>query len=262
MFKQSYTVEELADLIAQKVLINLPQQLISHLSSDSRKIATPEHTLFFTLKGRRDAHLFISQLYQQGVRCFVITDENFQANLYPEANFLWVKDSLKALQLLATQHRQNFHYPVIGITGSNGKTIVKEWLFQLLVPDYKIVRSPKSYNSQIGVPLSVWQMNENYNLALFEVGISTKLEMDQLEKIVKPDIGILTNIGSAHDEGFKNREEKLKEKLKLFKEARTLIINANFVRSNFPQKDVFTWSLNGSDADLKIIAIQKDDDQT
>nr|MBC7611415.1 bifunctional UDP-N-acetylmuramoyl-tripeptide:D-alanyl-D-alanine ligase/alanine racemase [Pseudopedobacter sp.] len=261
MFKQSYTVEELADLIAQKVLINLPQQLISHLSSDSRKIATPEHTLFFTLKGRRDAHLFISQLYQQGVRSFVITDENFQTNLYPEANFLWVKDSLKALQLLATQHRQNFHYPVIGITGSNGKTIVKEWLFQLLVPDYKIVRSPKSYNSQIGVPLSVWQMNKNYNLALFEVGISTKSEMDQLEKIVKPDIGILTNIGSAHDEGFKNREEKLKEKLKLFKEAGTLIINANLVRSNIPQKDVFTWSLNGSDADLKIIAIQKDDDQ-
>jgi alanine racemase len=262
MFKQSYTAEELADIIAKKALINFPQQIISHLSSDSRKISTPENTLFFTLKGRRDAHLFISQLYQQGVRCFVITDENFHVNLYPEANFLWVKDSLKALQLLTAHHRQHFDYPVIGITGSNGKTIVKEWLFQLLVPDYKIVRSPKSYNSQIGVPLSVWQMNENYDLALFEAGISTRAEMEQLEKIIKPDIGILTNIGSAHDEGFENREEKLKEKLKLFKDAKTLIINAHLVKPDFPQMDIFTWSLNGSAADLKIIRIQKEDDQT
>ncbi len=262
MFKQSYTINEVASIIADKVLINFPEQLISHLLSDSRKISTPESSLFFTLKGRRDAHLFIPQLYKQGVRCFVITDQNFQVSLYPEANFIWVKDSLNALQQLAANHRQNFDYPVIGITGSNGKTIVKEWLFQLLVPDYKIVRSPKSYNSQIGVPLSVWQMNDNYDFAIIEAGISTVSEMEQLEKIIKPNIGILTNIGSAHDEGFKNREEKLAEKLKLFKDSHTLIINSSLVKPNFYKKDIFTWSLYGEEADLKIITIQKEDDQT
>lgn len=254
MLKQSYAVEELSSMIADKALIKQAHQRISQLVTDSRKVSDPASSIFFTLKGRRDAHQFIPALYEQGLRCFVITDINFQVNLYPEANFLWVKDSLNALQLLAKKHRENFNIPVIAITGSNGKTIVKEWLFQLLVADYKIVRSPKSYNSQVGVPLSVWQMNELYDLAIFEAGISTTHEMERLEAIIQPTIGILTNIGAAHDEGFANRAEKLAEKLQLFKHCKTLIIPAKYLDDRLKEKDVFTWSITEK-ADLQVIEV-------
>ena len=142
--------------------------------------------------------------------------------LKSKANFLLVGDTLKALQDFASYYRSQFHFPVIGITGSNGKTIVKEWLNFLLAPDYNVIRSPKSYNSQVGVPLSVIGINEHHNFGIFEAGISTLDEMSRLQQIIKPTIGILTNIGSAHDEGFVDISQKIKEKLRLFSRSRCL----------------------------------------
>ncbi|MBI3139869.1 MAG: alanine racemase [Sphingobacteriales bacterium] len=192
---------------------------VTQLLLDSRKIVAPASSLFFALPGfRRDGHDFIPALYRNGVRNFVIS-RDIDTGLYPEANLLRVKDSLAALQELAAYHRGRFSIPVIGITGSNGKTIVKEWLYQLLHPEYHIVRSPKSYNSQIGVPLSIWQMNSHHTLALFEAGISRPGEMEKLEKMIRPSIGVFTNIGEAHSEGFASREQKEKEKRILFSRA-------------------------------------------
>ncbi|TXT28586.1 MAG: alanine racemase, partial [Chitinophagaceae bacterium] len=192
-------------------------QVIEYLVTDSRKLIFPEHSLFVAIKGpRRSGTNFIADLYHRGVRCFLI-DEEIDQSLYPSAIFLQVPNSIKALQQIAAYHRHQFLIPVIGITGSNGKTIVKEWLYQLLSPDFNIVRSPRSYNSQIGVPLSVWQMNPQHTLAIFEAGISTKGEMDALANMIQPTIGVLTNIGEAHNEGFDSKEEKLAEKMRLFK---------------------------------------------
>lgn len=192
---------------------------IEHLLLDSRKVYSPATSLFFALKGqRRDGHGFIPELYKKGVRHFVIS-ESIDPIAYPEADFIVVADTLTALQQLAAWHRRQFNIPVIGITGSNGKTIVKEWLYQLLHDEYNIVRSPRSYNSQIGVPLSIWQMNEQHTLGIFEAGISQPGEMEKLEKIIQPTIGVLTNIGEAHSEGFDSSEQKEKEKKILFKNA-------------------------------------------
>jgi len=196
---------------------------IEHLLMDSRRLIFPETSLFFALPGpRRDGHSFIDELYERGVRNFVVYKEISLAR-YPDANLILVSDTLDALQQLTAFHRRQFDIPVIGITGSNGKTIVKEWLNQLLEDQYNIVRSPKSYNSQIGVPLSVWQINEKHQLGIFEAGISLPNEMDKLEEIILPTIGVFTNIGEAHSEGFKNRETKIFEKLKLFKRSPVLI---------------------------------------
>lgn len=192
---------------------------IEYLVLDSRKIYSPAASLFFALKGpRRNGQQFIAEAYKKGVRNFVVSEQP-DATTFPGANFLLVNDTLDALQRLTAYHRQQFSIPVIGITGSNGKTIVKEWLYQLLHTDYNIVRSPKSYNSQIGVPLSVWQMNEQHTLAIFEAGISQPGEMGKLERIIKPTIGVLTNIGEAHSEGFASLEQKETEKRILFKNA-------------------------------------------
>ncbi len=168
----------------------------------------------------------MDDLYKRGVRNFVV-DEKIAVSDYPEANIVFVPDALLALQQLAAHHRQQFHIPVIGITGSNGKTIVKEWLNQLLDDQYNIVRSPRSYNSQVGVPLSIWQMNETHELGIFEAGISQSHEMEYLEAIIQPTIGVLTNIGEAHGEGFKNMEEKIDEKLKLFGQASVVIYHSD-----------------------------------
>ena len=171
---------------------------IQHLLLDSRKLLFPASSLFFAIPGnRRNGLSFIPELYQKGVRSFVIA-ENAPIDLhdFAEANFLVVKDVLQALQQLAAYHRKKFNFPVIGITGSNGKTIVKEWLYQLLQQQFQIVRSPKSYNSQIGVPLSIWQIAPQHNLGIFEAGISQPDEMDRLEKMIAPNIGIFTNIGT------------------------------------------------------------------
>ncbi|MEP7376927.1 MAG: bifunctional UDP-N-acetylmuramoyl-tripeptide:D-alanyl-D-alanine ligase/alanine racemase [Chitinophagaceae bacterium] len=197
--------------------------VIEYLLLDSRKVYSPAASLFFALKGlRRDGHQFIPELYKKGVRSFVVSEEQDKA-AYPDASFIAVSDTLTALQQLAIYHRSQFAIPVIGITGSNGKTIIKEWLYQLLHEDYNIVRSPKSYNSQIGVPLSIWQMDEQHTLGIFEAGISQPGEMEILEKIIQPTMGVLTNIGEAHDEGFTDKPQKLFEKLKLFAHCQVLI---------------------------------------
>ena len=218
----SYYISHIARIINAEVSV-ADDTVIEHLLLDSRKAYSPASSLFFAIEGvRRDGHQFIPELYKRGIRNFIIS-RKIETGEYPEANFLLVNDTVIALQQLAAHHRQQFSIPVIGITGSNGKTIVKEWLYQLLHEDYNIVRSPKSYNSQIGVPLSVWQMNAQHTLAIFEAGISEQGEMLRLEKIIQPTIGILCNIGEAHSEGFNDKEHKFREKLTLFRNCKALI---------------------------------------
>lgn len=237
---------------------------VEHLLLDSRKIHFPSASLFFALKGpRRNGHMFIDELYRKGVRNFVISDRVDPAP-YSEANFLRVEDTLHALQQLTAYHRKQFNIPVIGITGSNGKTIVKEWLFQLLHQDYTIVRSPRSFNSQIGVPLSVWQMNQQHTLGIFEAGISLPGEMQQLEKIISPSIGILTNIGQAHGEGFMNTAHKFAEKLKLFSHCKVLIgRDTDFMAQKMlaDQLDLLTWGYS-SQNNFIITSVNKTDSET
>ena len=199
---------------------------VSYLSTDSRKIINNESSVFFAIKGKiHDGHQYIDDLYSNKIRQFIIEKRDFNVDKYPEANFYLCENSIWALQELAAYYRQLFNLKILAITGSNGKTIVKEWLSQILSWKFNVVKSPKSYNSQIGVPLSIWQINESHNFGVFEAGISTRDEMNRLERIIKPDTGILTNLGSAHDEGFNSRSEKLKEKVQLFKECKTLIYN-------------------------------------
>lgn len=194
---------------------------------DSRKILYPEHQVFLALdSGHRNGHQFIPQAWSLGVRAFLVS-EPIAAGHYPGAVFLQVACVLTAFQQLAAVHRQKFSFPIIGITGSNGKTIVKEWLFQLLNASFRIVRSPKSFNSQLGVPLSLWNINPTHNLGLFEAGISKPGEMETLQRMIRPEIGILTNIGAAHGEGFEDVMQKTLEKLQLFRETDTLIYCAD-----------------------------------
>jgi len=196
---------------------------ISSLSIDSRTIFDPESCLFFALKrDRNDGHRYITDLIHLGVRAFVVSDYSNELQKYKECCFIRVPDTLEALQNLAAWHRSQFDIPVVGITGSNGKTIVKEWLFEVL-RNRAVIRSPKSYNSQVGVPLSVWNLSSDYELAIFEAGISKPGEMVHLNQIIRPTVGILTNIGDAHQENFASKQKKLKQKLKLFKGSNTLI---------------------------------------
>ena len=190
---------------------------IELLAFDSRNVLIPQKTMFFAITtAKNDGHHYIPELWKQGVRNFIITQPIASFSQFSDANFLQVTDAVTALQQIAAYHRQQFNYPVVGITGSNGKTIVKEWLSQMLAPEFHVVKNPNSYNSQIGVPLSVWQMAQRHNLAIFEAGISQPGEMERLASIIRPTIGILTNIGAAHNEFFQNNEEKLIEKVKLF----------------------------------------------
>ncbi len=222
-----YSIEHIAYLIQADANIAYVDASVSHLLIDSRKIVFPGTSLFFALRtSHRNGHDFIKEVYERGVRNFLV-EKQFDVSGYERANFLKVEDTLKALQQLAAHHRSQFKYPVIGITGSNGKTIVKEWLYQLLCTDKKIIRSPRSYNSQVGVPLSVWQMTEEYELGIFEAGISQQGEMAALAKIIQPNIGIITNIGEAHNDGFKNPDNKAKEKLSLFDNCELLFYNAD-----------------------------------
>lgn len=217
-----YTINEIS-VAVQGRIHGSGAYVIDHIVSDTRKIVDPVRSLFFALPGEhRDGHKYIPEAFQQGVLCFMVQDVSSMSSC-PGSVFIQVKNTLEALQQLAGFHRQKFKYPVIGITGSNGKTIVKEWLYHLLEKQMQVVRSPRSYNSQIGVPLSVWQMNDHADLAIFEAGISTVGEMEKLEQIIRPDIGIFTNIGDAHSEGFSSRSQKIREKLKLFIGTRVLI---------------------------------------
>jgi alanine racemase len=262
MNQLSYTISEISYLLQAKATLVEPDRVIRHLLTDSRTVQDPETTLFFALKAQRDGHSFIAHAYQIGVRNFVVSSEVQQSN-FPAANFLYVANVTSALQSIALWHRKAFNIPIIGITGSNGKTVVKEWLYQMLAADYAIVRSPKSFNSQIGVPLAVWQINANHQLGIFEAGISKVDEMEHLASIIQPSIGILTNIGEAHAEGFANQAQKLIEKLKLFAGADLFIYAPEYVSelTNLPGKRHFTWSRK-HDADLKIATISKRDNQT
>lgn len=225
METKCFTILEIADITkAEIVNSNRLGDRVCSLLTDSRNLIEAENCMFIALKtAKNDAHKYIELLYQQGLRLFLVEYVPNDCKALNEACFLIVKDSLHSLQLIAASNREKFTIPVVGITGSNGKTIVKEWVVSLLSEDYKLVNSPKSYNSQIGVPLSVWEMKEEHNFAVFEAGISQVGEMQNLEKIIRPTIGIFTNIGSAHDEYFYNREEKIMEKLKLFANVDTLI---------------------------------------
>ena len=218
----NYSLADIAEIIKGE-LSGSPLPVIEHLLIDSRKIVYPSTSLFFAITTtHRNGHDFIRDAYKKGVRNFIVSDA-VDTNIFPETNFINVSNTTAALQQLAAHHRKQFNLPVIGITGSNGKTIIKEWLYQLLHGEFNIVRSPKSYNSQIGVPLSVWQINEQHTLAIFEAGISEQEEMLRLEKIIQPTIGILSNIGDAHSEGFIDTEHKFREKLSLFKNCKILI---------------------------------------
>ncbi|MFO8053690.1 MAG: Mur ligase family protein, partial [Bacteroidales bacterium] len=239
---------------------------------DSRRLSSPDNTLFVALITKNnDGHNYVPELYEKGVRNFMLSREPEEPEIsnIKEANILLVDDTLKALQKLAAYHRRQFTMPVIGISGSNGKTVVKEWLYQLLQEDYHIVRSPKSFNSQVGVPLSVLQMHENHNLAIVEAGISETDEMDRLVNIIKPDIGVFTNIGAAHDENFINRLQKAGEKLKLFTSVDVLVycsdhyeIREQIIKSEIWRKiDIFEWSTS-NEADLRVKRTEKKDRQT
>ncbi len=221
-------LSEIAHIIApaQSVVHDLDIEYLLTDSREPRSAAEYAHTLFFALKTEKnDGARYIPELYEKGVRAFVVSKDseflNFRTSEFQ--NVLFVEDVLAALQDLAAYKRSLYDCPVIGITGSNGKTVVKEWLYQLLKNDYHITRSPRSYNSQIGVPLSVWQMNEQTELAIFEAGISEVGEMERLEHIIQPTIGVVTYIGEEHGENFPSLETKRAEKMKLFAHAETMI---------------------------------------
>ena len=229
--------------------------------TDSRQLRHADKCIFFALKGNlQDGHIYIDDLYQKGVRNFVVSQEIDLAK-YPESNFLFSKNPLSTLQDWAAHHRQFFEIPVLAISGSNGKTIIKEWLYQLLHKDFFTVKSPKSFNSQLGVPLSVLQMRPEHEFAIFEAGISQAGEMEKLEKIICPTIGIFTNIGPAHDEGFPSREHKIREKLKLFTNTKRLIYCSDYelldqcIQSEYKGKKL-SWGF-GESADIKVSILEK-----
>lgn len=260
-----YTIEKITALTGAHFYGPRLQDSIDWLLTDSRSLSFPETTLFFALRTRLgDGHIYIDDLYRRGVRNFVVgtLPADFSVR-FPEANFLLVVSPLKALQRLAERHREEFDIPVVGITGSNGKTIVKEWLAQLLMPSMNITRSPRSFNSQIGVPLSVCLLNSRTKVGIFEAGISQTGEMAALESIIQPTIGLITNIGQAHQENFATLEEKCLEKLLLFKHAELLIFNADddiisrcIASISFKGKTL-AWSQKDASATLFISHVEK-----
>ena len=262
------TIEEITAAIGAERIGTAPAA-IDWILTDSRSLCFPEETLFFALRTHRnDGHKYIADLYRKGVRNFVVNEIPAGAEHFTQTNFLKVPDTLKALQRLAVRHREKFQIPVIGITGSNGKTIVKEWLYQILSPSRVVTRSPRSYNSQIGVPLSIWLMNEHTEVGIFEAGISEMNEMETLKPIIQPTIGILTNIGGAHQENFPSIQDKCMEKLQLFKDCDVIIYNGdNELISSCVTKSLFAareiaWSTKDAERPLFIEKILKDDTGT
>jgi alanine racemase len=258
-----YDINQIASILGVKDN-NLYSAEISILLTDSRKLSNPSETLFFALETKNnDAHNFINELYDSGVRNFVVSKQLPQWKSFQNVNLIKVKDCLHALQKIAIYHRALFNIPVIGITGSNGKTIVKEWLYQLLEKDYNIVRSPRSYNSQIGVPLSVCQLNQEAELGIFEAGISMPNEMALLVPIIKPTIGVLTKIGEAHQENFSSLQQKTMEKLELFVDSEVLIYDEDnqlvdrCIDLKVLSQKTFTWSRINREAHLFISRIEK-----
>ena len=262
----TYTIEKITTLIgAHHYGENAAD--VAFILTDSRSLCFPEETLFFALQtNRNDGHKYIPELYQRGVRNFVVTDVPAdRSETYPDANFLKVSNTLKALQRLAERHRDEFDIPVVGITGSNGKTMVKEWLYQLLSPEMFVTRSPRSYNSQIGVPLSVWLMDEHTQVGVFEAGISKPGEMAALRAIIRPTIAVLTNLGTAHQENFSSMEAKCREKLVLFHDARTVVYDADdaivrrIVSKTDIQGETIAWSRRDKNAAFYVSEVKKED---
>ena len=266
MFHKEYSGNQIKEILKAELISDNPEKIIiKDILIDSRRLISAESCLFFALVSKHnDGHKYIEELYKKGLRSFVVSNREFIKSDLTDANFFVVNDSLQALQDLAAAHRQNYNIPVVGITGSNGKTVIKEWLFQLLFEDKKIVRSPKSYNSQIGVPLSVWQINQMHEMAIFEAGISEPEEMQKLQKVIDPNIGIFTNIGQAHGENFINIQQKVGEKLKLFTHVDTLIYNTDqkevqevIIKSGIhKQINTFSWGKQ-DDCNLRIKEIKK-----
>ncbi|SDC17708.1 bifunctional UDP-N-acetylmuramoyl-tripeptide:D-alanyl-D-alanine ligase/alanine racemase [Williamwhitmania taraxaci] len=235
---------------------------VDYVTIDSRTINSAKGALFFAIKGtHQDGHRFIANLYEKEVRAFVVSDIPHDLAKMVGAVFIVVEDTLDALQRLAVWYRKQYHIPVIGITGSNGKTIVKEWLYQLLHDEFQVVRSPRSFNSQVGVPLSVLLLEHNAQLAIFEAGISLSGEMERLRPMIAPEIGIITNLGQAHQENFSTMEEKVREKLILFKNSKVLICsvdndlvyNAALAATKLTGTQLFTWSEKGGEADIIVV---------
>ncbi len=263
-----YTIEQISKILRAEARLVTPGSVAARLLTDSRSLSFPEETIFFAIKTKHgDGHNYVKELYHRGVRNFIVNSIEKLQEL-DKANFIIVEDSLKALQTLAAYHRSRFDIPVVGITGSDGKTIVKEWLYQLTSGSYAVTRSPRSYNSQIGVPLSVWKLSEESSLGIFEAGISRTHEMDKLQYIIKPTIGIVTNISSAHQENFSTMQEKCIEKLSLFRKCEIVIYNADdpliascVTRSQLPSREI-AWSRRDPERPLYIKSVDKDDTGT
>lgn len=263
-----YSIEEVTSLIGAHCYGDADSQ-ISRLLTDSRSLTFPETTLFFALHSERnDGHKYIPQLYRRGVRNFVVKKLPENLSVYPGANFLLTPNPLTALQRLAERHREEFNLPVIGITGSNGKTMVKEWIYQLLSPSKAVTRSPRSYNSQIGVPLSVWLLDKHSQVGVFEAGISKPHEMEALQSIIQPTIGVLTNLGKTHQENFSSLEQKCMEKLQLFKDSNVIVYRSDdpltdrCIKSLPDKHQLFSWSQKDSSAPLYIQEIRRETDHT
>ena len=263
-----YTVEQITRILRAESRLVTPDSIVARLLTDSRSLSFPEETIFFAIRTKHgDGHRYINELYHRGVRNFVVNTTDSLSSL-DDVNFIIVNDSLEALQTLSAYHRSQFDIPVVGITGSDGKTIVKEWLYQLTAGSYNVTRSPRSYNSQIGVPLSVWKLSDESSLGIFEAGISQTHEMDNLQRIIKPTIGIVTNISSAHQENFSTMQEKCLEKLSLFRKCDIVIYNADdpllascVTRSHLPSREI-AWSCKDPERPLYIKSIEKDDTGT
>ena len=263
-----YTVEQITRILRAESRLVTPDSIVARLLTDSRSLSFPEETIFFAIRTKHgDGHRYINELYHRGVRNFVVNTTDSLSSL-DDVNFIIVNDSLEALQTLSAYHRSQFDIPVVGITGSDGKTIVKEWLYQLTAGSYNVTRSPRSYNSQIGVPLSVWKLSDESSLGIFEAGISQTHEMDNLQRIIKPTIGIVTNISSAHQENFSTMQEKCLEKLSLFRKCDIVIYNADdpllascVTHSHLPSREI-AWSCKDPERPLYIKSIEKDDTGT
>jgi Alr-MurF fusion protein len=273
---QSLTTKQLSALLSANFVGASEDVLVSHIAIDSRNILQPEITAFVALKGAKfDGHQFIEEVFQQGVRCFLVNHEyEVPIKLKNLSAFILVNDTLKSLQLLAGYQRGLFKGPLIGITGSNGKTIIKEWLGQVLAQKYAVAKSPKSYNSQVGVPLSIFGIEPTHQIAIMEAGISRNNEMERLFNMLKPQLGIFSNIGTAHEEGFDSLQQKLEEKAKLFQSCDFVIYRkehveiAQYLKKKFPEGKLISWSDNiGADLALtvkkeaersKILMVKKD----
>ncbi len=263
----NYSISHIAEILRLQQPV-CPDYTVSILLTDSRSLTYPEETLFFAIRTRNnDGHRYLSELYDKGVRNFVV-DHIPSSMQNDDVNMLCVHDVRHALQQIARFHRERFDIPVVGITGSRGKTTVKEWLYQLLKDDFNIVRSPRSYNSQIGVPLSIWEMDEDTELAVFEAGISMPDEMSALQPMISPNLGIITNIGDEHGSGFKSNREKCEEKVQLFRDCDCIIYNGDdslisdvVATSRLSVKEI-AWSMHDRNSPLFISGIDKHSETT